>query len=94
MTTETRVAVLPIDPRNLTSVDLRHEAELLLLQGTACEAYHGAVSLPRGGTHAEAVEALYVPGCGRIGIAWGADADWCDADSAEAGIREWSAGLD
>lgn len=39
---------------------------------------------------AEKAEALYLPRIGRIGIAWGADADWADADSLEAGTRLWA----
>jgi len=38
-------------------------------------------------TNSERGEALYLPTSGRIGIAWGADADWADADSLEEGIR-------
>lgn len=32
-------------------------------------------------------EALYIHSLGRIGIAWGADADWADAESLAEGIR-------
>jgi hypothetical protein len=32
-------------------------------------------------------EALYLPSAGRIGIAWGADAVWADAESLDDGIR-------
>jgi hypothetical protein len=36
---------------------------------------------------AEGGAALYLPSCRRIGIAWGAYADWADADSLAEGIR-------
>ena len=32
-------------------------------------------------------DALYLPSAGRIGIAWGADAVWADAESLDDGIR-------
>jgi len=38
-------------------------------------------------TNTEAAEALYIHSTGRIGIAWGADADWADAESLAEGIR-------
>jgi len=38
-------------------------------------------------TNSEAADALYLADIGRIGIAWGADADWADADSLAEGIR-------
>jgi hypothetical protein len=38
-------------------------------------------------TESERGEALYLPTAGRIGISWGANADWADADSLEEGIR-------
>jgi|SRR5579859_1704760 len=38
---------------------------------------------------AERAEALYDPEAGRIGISWGADATWADADGLEEGIEMW-----
>ena len=37
----------------------------------------------------QTAEYLYLPAIGRIGIAWGADADWADAESVDAGIAMW-----
>jgi hypothetical protein len=38
-------------------------------------------------TNNETAEALYIPSTGRIGIAWGAGADWADAEDLAEGIR-------
>lgn len=38
---------------------------------------------------AEAAQALYDPESGRLGIAWGADAEWADVKSVENGIETW-----
>ena len=40
--------------------------------------------------YAERAEAMYDPTTGRIGIAWGAPAEWADVDSVEHGIDLWS----
>lgn len=34
-------------------------------------------------------EMLYIVDLGRAGIAWGADADWTDADSAADALRRY-----
>ena len=39
--------------------------------------------------HPESAEALYLPGEGRLGIAWGADASWADVGDIESGIEMW-----
>ena len=68
---------------------LREEAEWELGRGEVIEIAEilliGADGYIR--TNAESGRALYIPRVGRIGIAWGADPAWADADSLEEGIR-------
>jgi hypothetical protein len=42
-----------------------------------------------GAYNAEAIEILWVPSVGRAGIAWGADAQWTDADSVEDAVQRF-----
>jgi hypothetical protein len=39
---------------------------------------------------AEGATGLFLPDAGRIGIAWGADADWADAASLNEGVALWA----
>lgn len=79
----------------VTSTDLRAEVNALADTDTRMEAY--SVTLYGDNGYGELVplaqraEVLYVPEANRIGIAWGADADWLDADSIEGGIARWLA---
>ena len=41
---------------------------------------------------AEAAEAVFFVNENRIGVAWGADADWGDAKDAESGVAAWIRG--
>jgi hypothetical protein len=61
---------------------LREEAEWELRRGEVIE----IASVEADGM-AERGKALYIPRVGRIGITWGADPTWADADSLEEGIR-------
>lgn len=72
------ITEIPVESLNAT--DLREEAVGLL------DAIAYGISLDG---QAEAAEALWVPSAGRIGIAWGAEAVWSDAQSAEEGIELW-----
>ena len=68
---------------------LREEAEWELGRGEVIEIAEilliGADGYIR--TNDERGDALYIPRVGRIGITWGADPVWADADSLEEGIR-------
>lgn len=73
---------------NFTHGDLRAE----LLTDTDQERYGYVITIyDETGTYqqAETAEALYYPGAGRLGIAWGADATWADVDDLESGIEMW-----
>jgi len=76
---------------DLTSSDLRQEMEAALERGEKVETAHILMRDEEGQikTNSEAADALYLadPLQGRIGIAWGTDADWADADSLAEGIR-------
>jgi len=49
----------------------------------------GSVGNARRTVLAMGAVALYLPSEGRLGIAWGADADWADVDDLESGIEMW-----
>ena len=66
---------------DLTSSDLRQEMEAALERGEKVETARIPIS------PSYDADALYLPDIGRIGIAWGADADWADAESLAEGIR-------
>lgn len=40
--------------------------------------------------HAEQADCVYLPEINRMGIAWGADAQWADVDDIEQGIEMWA----
>lgn len=66
------------------SCDLRDEA-LGYLQG----GHQDAEFLRAGAYNTSAVEVLYLPEVARGGIAWGADAVWTDADSADDALERF-----
>lgn len=69
----------PIATLRLTSTDLRNAAaDIQGAAGDVAEAYRITIETD-GQPHAERAEALYVPGEGRVGFAWGADSDWTDS---------------
>ena len=74
----------------LSAIDLREEMYAEREQGgeveTAC-IVRVDEETGRLLTNNETAEALYVHSTGRIGIAWGADADWADAEGLAEGIR-------
>jgi len=75
--------------KNLSSTDLSAIAAEELDQGGSVE-MAVITRVDEGGyllTNSERGEALYLPTSGRIGITWGAHADWADVDSLEEGIR-------
>ena len=69
---------------SLAATDLRHERDAARQRGEAAQA--ARIYVPGS---AEAAEVLYLPDSGRIGIAWGSDADWGDAEGLEEGILRW-----
>ena len=73
--------------------DLAHERDQMDRDGTPSDVYTILLYDERGyQLNCELPVMLYVQGEGRAGIAWGADADWTDADSPEDAARRWSAG--
>ena len=81
----------------LTAIDLREEMEAALERGE--EGIETAIIVPVDEAHGglllennECGQALYIHSLGRIGIAWGAYADWADADSLAEGIRMYHEG--
>ena len=69
---------------SLAATDLRHERDAARQRGEAAQI--ARIYVPGS---AEAAEVLYLPDSGRIGIAWGSDADWADAEGLEEGILRW-----
>jgi len=77
-----------IDGQSLPT-DLRLERVAILDRGEPCE-IAGIVFLDEEERELpERGAVLYAPAAGRAGIAWGADADWTDADSLEDGVRRY-----
>lgn len=68
----------------LSSISLTKEMATLDAQGVAYEAYR---MLPEGTS--EWLEILYVPSIDRAGLAWGADAQWTDAESPEDAVERF-----
>ena len=76
--------------QTLTANDLQKEMEAALECGE--EGIETAIIVqvdPGTNLFQEIGEALYIHSLGRIGIAWGADADWADAESLAEGIRTY-----
>jgi len=69
---------------DIAASDLLEEQVKLADQGIVAE---GGLVVIEG--IAEAAEYLWVPSIGRVGIAWGADADWADVPSRDEGIEMW-----
>lgn len=80
MAEKTQFSYKEIDLDELTSTDLREEAQ------EGMKAFRIFID-----GHAESADALYDPSSVRLGIAWGADATWADLDddNIEAGIDMW-----
>ena len=78
----------------LTALDLREEMTAALERGD--EGIETAIIVQvdeeKGGllNNNERGQALYIHSLGRIGIAWGAYADWADAESLADGIRTYT----
>jgi hypothetical protein len=73
----------------LSSTDLLEEMAQALAQGQQAETATIILADEDGylRTNDHCGDALYLPSVGRIGIAWGAGADWADADGLDAGIH-------
>ena len=81
-----------IEIDGLTSTDLQHEAALA---DGVLHAYRVTIWDEEGiEPLTETADALWVPDTGRMGIAWGADAEWVDALDPEDGMRRWMVGDD
>ncbi len=79
-----------IAPDTITATDLRRDLAEIHAAGHPVEAYIVTIYDATGTRPApEAAQALWVPSIDRLGIAWGADADWGDAQSVGAGIEMW-----
>lgn len=77
MTTLHSLRAIPID--DIHASDLWEEAQIVLGDdGYKPEAFQATASKPDGTPEAQALDVLYVPEVSRIGIAWGADAEWAD----------------
>lgn len=89
MTTTTRLyALTPIHLDCLTALDLRVEAAAPGEttpdpEHPGLAAYRALAARPDGTPEAMALEVLHVAHAGRIGIAWGAEAQWADIGTDE-----------
>jgi len=63
------------------ALDLRGEAECI-------DEWEGGSMVVDG--RPERAEYLYVPAAGVVGIAWGAQATWVDAESVADAIEKWA----
>ena len=90
MATQT-FTITAIDVTALTPSDLREEAEAWdEIDSNAPSAYRITIYDGQGQPlQHEAVEALFCPTIGRLGIASGADATWADVETIESGIAMW-----
>lgn len=70
----------------IQATDLRAEALAYL---TDPDYVGGLTYLRAGAYNEEALEILYFPESGRAGVAWGADAQWTDADSADDALEHY-----
>ena len=79
-----------IEIGDLTSTDLQQEVEIAdgVLHAYRVTIWDDVGIEQLTGT----VDALWVPEAGRMGIAWGADAEWVDALDPEEGMRRWIEG--
>lgn len=72
------------DVERIGSRDLAREARDYLAAG-----HTDAVFLTAGAHNEEGVAVLYLPASGRAGVAWGAGADWTDADDAQDALERY-----
>lgn len=77
-----------IPTTQLSATDLRHiaaecDADRVVTEAYAVYVFEDDKPMPN------SANALYLPGEGRLGIAWGADASWADVDDLESGIEMW-----
>jgi hypothetical protein len=83
----------PIDKSELRSNDLRQEVRCCTgwdCQYVGAQAYTLTIYDASGQTPMpETAEVLFFDGLSRLGIAWGADADWMDAIDIKTGINLW-----
>ena len=73
------------DPRRLSAIDVKQSAARV--PDYRRDAY--IIHLHDGSTEESRAEMIFFPDTGRAGIAWGGDADWFDADSAEEAAELW-----
>lgn len=77
--------------QNLTATDLAQVAADAKTRGEEVQTASFEVAEDENfeTAQAERGDVLYIPSVGRAGIAWGADADWTDADSIEDAIERY-----
>ena len=71
------------DPEDIVPNDLRAEAQSLEQAGEEWEAWLAAAY------NEEGITILWLPAVGRAGIAWGSDAEWTEADSAQDALARF-----
>jgi len=90
MTIATTYRYEQIELDKIAATDLREEALTHKILGLDHpEAYTVTIRDASGEVAAETADALYLPDAARMGVAWGADADWGDAWSVDDGIWSW-----
>lgn len=87
LTVRTHYTVTECTPDEISATDLRGGIAQAAANGDRSEAARVTVD-----GHAEVIEVLYLPATQRAGLAWGADADWTDAESLEEGVQRFLAG--
>ncbi len=68
---------------DITPIDLRAEAQQCETDNEPWEAWTA------GAYNSEGITILWIPGAQRAGLAWGADAQWTDADSVEDALQRF-----
>lgn len=84
--------LVEIQPYEVGALDLRKEIEALTRANTDVVCYQISFRDEAGAVHPEVGEMVWVPANQRAGIAWGAGADWTDAESPEAAVRAFITG--
>jgi hypothetical protein len=70
---------------SVSGCDLRALVDECATEGLAVEMYRFRPSSEA----VEIAEMVYVPSTGLAGVAWGADADWLDAATAQDAVAMW-----
>ena len=93
LTAESDFSLEPISAYDLSATDLRKEAEEIAAEVERFAFQHDKQAHAFRLTSPDTAEVGSVLYCnGRAGVAWGADAQWTDADSAEDAVRRFLTG--